>query len=63
MIILSASSRYKKIKIGKIMEILINNPLNTTHVLLIYFYFYFLSFLGPCLRHMEVPRLGVYSEL
>ena len=25
-------------------------------------YFIFL-FLGPCLRHMEVPRLGVESEL
>ena len=28
-------------------------------VALFYFIFVFLSFLGPYLRHMEVPRLGV----
>jgi len=27
------------------------------------FMFVFLAFLGPLLRHMEVPRLGVESEL
>ena len=27
------------------------------------FFFSFLVFLGPHLRHMEVPRLGVTSEL
>ena len=27
------------------------------------FVFIFLPFLGPLLRHMEVPRLGVESEL
>ena len=27
------------------------------------FIFVFLPFLGPLLRHMEVPRLGVESEL
>ena len=27
------------------------------------FVFVFLLFLGPLLRHMEVPRLGVQSEL
>ena len=27
------------------------------------FFFFFLVFLGPHLRHMEVPRLGVESEL
>ena len=27
------------------------------------FFFFPLSFLGPHLRHMEVPRLGVESEL
>ena len=27
------------------------------------FFFHFLSFLGPHLRHMEVPRLGVQLEL
>ena len=33
-------------------------------VLFIYFYFlFFLSSLGPHLWHMEVPRLGVESEL
>ena len=26
-------------------------------------FFYLFGFLGPCLRHMEVPRLGVESEL
>ena len=26
-------------------------------------FFFFLSFLGPLPRHMEVPRLGVKSEL
>ena len=28
-----------------------------------FFLFVFLPFLGPLLRHMEVPRLGVESEL
>ena len=28
-----------------------------------YFFFVFLPFLGPLSRHMEVPRLGVKSEL
>ena len=28
-----------------------------------FFFFVFLPFLGPILRHMEVPRLGVESEL
>ena len=28
-----------------------------------YFFFVFLLFLGPLPRHMEVPRLGVESEL
>ena len=28
-----------------------------------YYYFLFLPFLGPLLQHMEVPRLGVESEL
>ena len=27
------------------------------------FFFVFLPFLGPLPRHMEVPRLGVQSEL
>ena len=27
------------------------------------FFFFFLSFLGPLSWHMEVPRLGVESEL
>ena len=27
------------------------------------FFFFFLGFLGPHLRHMEVPRLGVQLEL
>ena len=27
------------------------------------FFFFLFSFLGPQLRHMEVPRLGVESEL
>ena len=27
------------------------------------FYFYFFVFLGPLPQHMEVPRLGVKSEL
>ena len=31
--------------------------------LFIYFFGLFLLFLGPLLRHMEVPRLGVESEL
>ena len=29
----------------------------------IYFFFVFLPFLGPFPQHMEVPRLGVQSEL
>ena len=34
------------------------------HLYFIYlFIFVFLPFLGPLLRHMEVPRLGVQSEL
>ena len=28
-----------------------------------WFYFFFFAFLGPYLRHMEVPRLGVESQL
>ena len=28
-----------------------------------FFFFFFLVFLGPHLRHMEVPRLGVEAEL
>ena len=28
-----------------------------------YYYFVFWPFLGPLLQHMEVPRLGVQSEL
>jgi len=28
-----------------------------------FFFLVFLPFLGPLLRHMEVPRLGVESEL
>ena len=28
-----------------------------------FFFFVFLPFLGPLLRHMEVPRLGVELEL
>ena len=31
--------------------------------ILFYFYFLFFSFLGLHARHMEVPRLGVESEL
>ena len=31
--------------------------------LFIFFVFFFLLFLGPLLRHMEVPRLGVELEL
>ena len=29
----------------------------------LHFFFFFLLFLGPHSRHMEVPRLGVESEL
>ena len=32
-------------------------------VFLFFFFFVFLLFLGPLLQHMEVPRLGVESEL
>ena len=31
--------------------------------ILFYFLIFFLSFLGPHPQHMEVPRLGVESEL
>ena len=30
---------------------------------LFFFFFFFFVFLGPHLRHLEVPRLGVQSEL
>ena len=30
---------------------------------LFFFFFFFCHFLGPLLRHMEVPRLGTESEL
>jgi len=33
------------------------------YFILFYFFFVFLLFLGPLPRHMEVPRLGVQSEL
>ena len=45
--------------------ITINEPL-LTHFFLIkknFFFCFFFFFLGPHLRHMEVPRLGVESEL
>ena len=29
----------------------------------VFFFFFFFVSLGPHLRHMEVPRLGVQSEL
>ena len=29
----------------------------------VFFFFFFLLFLGPLPQHMEVPRLGVESEL
>ena len=32
-------------------------------MILTLFFFFFFSFLGPHPRHMEVPRLGVKSEL
>ena len=32
-------------------------------VLIFFFVFFFLAFLGLLSRHMEVPRLGVGSEL
>ena len=31
--------------------------------LFIYLYIYLFCFLGPNLRHMEIPRLGAESEL
>ena len=33
------------------------------HTVNFFFFFIFLPFLGPHVRHMEVPRLGVESEL
>ena len=33
------------------------------YINILYIYIYFFSFLGPRLRHMEVPRLGIESEL
>ena len=35
----------------------------SSEVFHIFFFFVFLPFLGPLPRHMEVPRLGVQSEL
>ena len=32
-------------------------------ILFFFFFFVFLLFLGPLPQHMEVPRLGVESEL
>ena len=32
---------------------------NNVHILFFIYFFIFLSFLGPLLKHMEVPRLGV----
>ena len=32
-------------------------------VVVVVFFFFFFGFLGPHARHMEVPRLGVESEL
>ena len=37
--------------------------LHFTTLILFYFIFVFLPFLGPLPWHMEVPRLGVESEL
>ena len=38
-------------------------PLSILVLARAFFFFVFLSFLGPHLRHMEVARLGVSSEL
>ena len=37
--------------------------LNSIAFLFFFFFWSFGHFLGPILRHMEVPRLGVESEL
>ena len=37
--------------------------LSPLHGLFFFFFLVFLLFLGPLPRHMEVPRLGVQSEL
>ena len=34
-----------------------------SYSILFFFVFVFLPFFGPLLQHMEVPRLGVESEL
>ena len=36
---------------------------NCTQIFFLFFFFVFLPFLGLLMRHMEVPRLGVQSEL
>ena len=42
----------------------ITPELEEAHFLIIFFFcLFFLSFLGPHPRYMEVPRLGVKSEL
>ena len=41
-----------------------NNPMTGGYLNFIYLFIYLLiCFLGPYLKHMEVPRLGVPSEL
>ena len=44
------------------IPITINGTLHPGEVFLIFFFFFW-SFLGPNLRHMEVPRLRVELEL
>ena len=63
---ISDSNLYLKIitKLNPIKSLKIMSMLFFIYFLkLIFFFFVFLPFLGPLPRHMEVPRLGVLSEL
>ena len=65
--ILSKETRFRKELKARSwkLQIVYNMGLNGTGPLIQIFFFFFrrLVFLGPHLWHMEVPRLGVQSEL
>ena len=51
------------IKWSEVIKVGPNHALTGVFIFIVFFIFVFLPFLGPLLRHMEVPGLGVESEL
>uniref|UniRef100_A0A8D1GG25 Dedicator of cytokinesis 5 n=1 Tax=Sus scrofa TaxID=9823 RepID=A0A8D1GG25_PIG len=63
---LSSCFRELKEKVEKlygVITLVVGGMDGRRHSLPFFFFVFFLPFLGPLLRHMEVPRLGVESQL